>query len=360
VSFSEPVADFFSIKSSIIEGGPDITDPYPSDILFREFRIHLSSSLENGVLYNIKLPDDMKDFAGNIIERSSYSFGLAETPTEGDILFNEILFNPFPGDPDYIELHNCSDKIIDASRLRLVSVNDLTSDTSDIIPVSIYHKCILPGSYYVITTDRTKVIARYFSSDIESVFEVSSLPSMPDNEGILILLNSELDILDKISYSETMHYSLLSGFEGISLEKTGMCNSSGEAVNWHSATENSGWGTPGKDNSVYVNLNKVTDKINMSSTKITPDSDGFEDFLSVSLSLVGDDNVVTLTVFDETGSLIRKLASNMLTGAEASFIWDGTADDGTPVKSGIYVVLIIIFDDKGKTERWKRVCTVLR
>ncbi len=56
---------------------------------------------------------------------------MTEPAQPGDILFNEILFNPLPGDPDYLELYNTSGKVIDASRLQLVSVNDATGDKSD-------------------------------------------------------------------------------------------------------------------------------------------------------------------------------------------------------------------------------------
>ena len=167
-------------------------------------------------------------------------------------------------------------------------------------------------------------------------------------------------IIDKVSYSENMHNPLLSGFEGIALEKTGKCNLSRETASWHSATEISGWGTPGGPNSVYAELLGQTDKMSLSSTKITPDNDGYEDFLSISISLTGNANAVSVSVFDEAGGFVKKIASNMLTGAEATFLWDGTADDGSPVNSGIYIILINLFDDKGKTERWKKVCTVLR
>jgi hypothetical protein len=302
----------------------------------------------------------MTDFAGNKMERSTFVFGLPETPSEGDILFNELLFNPIPGDPDYIELYNCSEKIIDASRLNLVYVNVETADTSVLVPVSPERRSIMPGTYYAMTTDRKKIIERYASSVPEYLFGISSLPSMPDDKGILILFNSELDVIDKVSYSEKMQYPLLSGFEGIALEKTGRCNFSGESASWHSATENSGWGTPGGPNSVFIELLSQADKVNLSSTKITPDNDGYEDLLSISLSLKGNGNVVSVSVFDEAGSFVRKIAANMLTGAETTFIWDGTADDGSPVNSGIYIILIDLFDDKGKRERWKRVCTVLR
>ncbi|MBI5008852.1 MAG: hypothetical protein HZB98_04230 [Bacteroidia bacterium] len=74
----------------------------------------------------------------------------------------------------------------------------------------------------------------------------------------------------------------------------------------------------------------------------------------------GNGNIISVSVFDERGSQIRKIASNMLTGNEVSFVWDGIADDGSPVRSGIYIVYITWFDDTGKSESFKRVCTVLR
>jgi hypothetical protein len=65
-------------------------------------------------------------------------------------------------------------------------------------------------------------------------------------------------------------------------------------------------------------------------------------------------------VFDEIGNYVKNIATNLLAGPEASLIWDGTADDGTLVNSGIYIVFITLYDDTGKTNRWKKVCTVIR
>jgi len=44
-----------------------------------------------------------------------------------------------------------------------------------------------------------------------------------------------------------MHYSLLKGNEGISLEKIRPDLPSDESMNWHSASESVGWGTPGAE-----------------------------------------------------------------------------------------------------------------
>ena len=58
------------------------------------------------------------------MHKCDFSFGISEPAEPGDILFNEVLFNPMPGDPDYLELFNRSGKVIDASRLEIISLND--------------------------------------------------------------------------------------------------------------------------------------------------------------------------------------------------------------------------------------------
>jgi len=360
IRFSEPVFDLSGLTKSIKAGGENITSIDPTDPLFREFRIKAKNPLRRGEEYHLDISNAIKDFAGNIIEKGSFIFGMPEPSEPGDILFNELLFNPLPGDPDYIELYNCSKKVIDASRLQFVSVNDGTGDTAQVTPLSTEKRCIMPGSYYAVTENKKKITDRYFSSDPEFLFESGSLPTMSDNEGHLILLNRELDKIDEVLYNEDMHFSLLSSYEGVSLEKTGIRNSSAEVINWHSATESSGWGTPGAPNSVYVEFPAQINEVAFSSTKISPDNDGNEDLLVIHFSLTGNGNVVSVTVFDETGNLVKKITRNMLIGPEDSIIWDATADDGSPVGTGIYIVLITLYNDKGKTEKWKKVCTVIR
>ena len=137
-------------------------------------------------------------------------------------------------------------------------------------------------------------------------------------------------------------------------------NKSELAANWHSASESSGWGTPGAPNSVFVEIPVTSDRVIFSSSKITPDNDGNEDFLVIKLMLTGNGNVVSVMVFDEAGNYVRKIATNMLAGPGVSLIWDGTADNGSLVKTGIYIVFISLYDDTGKTNKWKKVCTVIR
>ncbi len=360
ISSPEPLFSFISMTDSIdIEGkapsGLSVTDP-----LFRQFNVKLDDRLSRGKIYEFKTKGRIEDFSGNILLKDVYSFGLPEPAAPGDILFNELLFNPLPGDPDYIELFNASQKVIDASRLEVVSVNDDTGDTSQIYFISGEHRCILPGAYYAITTNKTKITDRYFSSDPDGLYEISSLPSMPDDRGHLILYSRELVKIDEVTYSEKMQSSLLSGSEGVALERINPVNTSGISGNWHSASESSGWGTPGARNSVSSETAATSDLVTFSSTRISPDNDGNEDFLLINFNLTGISNIISVTIFDEYGSFVRKLAENLYAGAEASLTWDGTADDGSPVGTGIYIVFIKLFDESGKTQKWKKVCTVMR
>jgi hypothetical protein len=183
---------------------------------------------------------------------------------------------------------------------------------------------------------------------------------MSDDKGHLILYNRELDKIDEFSYDDDMHFSLLSTHEGVALEKTNPENKSEERANWHSASGSSGWGTPGASNSMFDGEFSTTDKVKLSSSKITPDNNGNEDFLTIKMNLNGNGNVVSAMVFDETGNYVRKITSNLFAGNEASLIWDGTADDGSMVDTGIYIVLITLYNDTGKTASWKKVCTVIR
>ena len=360
VTFSEPVKDIENSLQDIQINGMNISSISPADPLLRKYLLTPESAFKQSRTYNITFPSYLTDFAGNTIQTNSYEFGIPEQASRGDILFNEILFNPLPGDPDYIELYNSSDKIINASDLYFISVSNDTGDTSDLVHVSGDGRCILPGSYYVVTTDREAVIARYFSGVPANIFQEDQVPSTPDDQGHLVLFNRQLDLIDEVTYSEKMHYSLLSGYEGIALEKLQPSSSSSDPANWHSASEASGWGTPGAANSVFSDRIMTEDEIAFSSTKITPDSDGNEDFLVISLRLRGNGNVVSILIFDETGYFIRKLSDNLLAGNQATVTWDGTGKDGSLVDSGIYIIFISVFDDNGKTKKWKKVCTVAR
>jgi hypothetical protein len=359
ISFSEPVKNLEETSSGIRIESNGALNVYSSDPLMRKYILKPDNPFIRNKLYTLTIPQSLTDFAGNIPSVNSFTFGLPEKATKGDVVFNEIMFNPLPGDADYLELYNSSGNIINAAELNLVSVNE-SGTYSAPVPASDYNRSFLPGSYYAISINRQSILDRYISSYKENIFQVSQFPSMTDANGHLILFNHRLEYIDEVSYNEKMHYSLLSGYEGISLEKVRPSVLSTDPKNWHSASEASGWGTPGAANSIYSEQPATDDRIVFSSTRITPDNDGYEDLLVIDLKLNDNGNVVNIRIFDETGNFVRNLTDNLLAGNLASVTWDGTRDDGSLVDRGIYIVLISVFNDTGKTEKWKKVCAVIR
>jgi hypothetical protein len=360
VSFSETVADLISKRDQAYIDGEPVIAVTPADLMLQKYIVKPSGPLEKGKVCTFEISGGITDFAGNQAMRHSFKFGIPEQTSRGQILFNELLFNPMHDDPDFIELYNCSSATIDASMLFLASVNDETGDTSETRKVSDIRRCIVPYSFYVATTDPEKVISRYFTSDKDFIFEAPSLPSMSDDRGHLLLLNRQLEIIDEVSYSEKMHYPLLNEKEGVSLEKVRPDMSSTESTAWHSASESAGFGTPGVMNSSYSPENQNNDQVVLSSTRISPDNDGWEDVLLIDMTLNGSDNIVSISIFNETGGFVKTITENLFAGNKASVAWDGTASDGNLVSRGIYIVLIRLYNDKGKIKTWKKVCAILR
>lgn len=360
LSFSETIngAEVLPVELKIEKN--EIKEVTPSGLLQQEFYLKIGSPLREGIVYSITAGDGISDFAGNRAEISTFSFGLPETAARGEIIFNELLFNPVPGESDYVEFYNNSDRIADVARLMIASVDSETGDTSSACYLSEQHRCLLPGEYYAVTTDKRAVTERYPSCDGSRIFEIDDMPSMPDDKGHLILLNRELDLVDEVFYDEKMHYSLLSEYEGISLERVAVQGSSTDRSLWHSASEAAGWGTPGNKNSVFTGQPVSDDQVALSATRITPDNDGNDDVLVIGFKLSGIDNVVSVTVYDESGGFVKKLTDNLLAGQEASVVWNCTANDGSLVGNGVYILLISVFDDSGKSHKWKKVCTVVR
>lgn len=359
IEFSEALIDFGEKSSGIALGESGITGWELSDPLYRCFTLTPELPLEKDRIYTLSLPAEISDFAGNYPLVYDFRFGIPESAQIKDLVFNELLFNPFPDNPDYIEFVNISGKILDASEFMVASVKEESGAISDPLSISPQPRCIIPETFYTITTDRLKVITAFPFSVPENIHEVPSLPSMPDAKGHLLLMNRQLDRIDEVIYSEKMHYSLLSGKEGISLEKIRPELPSDERMNWHSASGSSGWGTPGNRNSVFTGEDDQNETVVLSSRKISPDNDGYEDVLVIGINSDDPGTIVSVLIFDETGTFVTKLAENYMAGSNASIVWDGCRNDGRPVRPGIYILLIEMYNAGGRVSKWKKVCAVI-
>ena len=360
LSFNKSIANMAEAMNGYSSGGVAVSSLAVADQLQQSFSMTLAQPLRLGRIYSFEPPLSLRDFSGNGPDGKPFRFALAEQSLSGDLRFNEILFDPWPDEHDFVEFVNVSDRCIDASRLLLRSENPRTGSLSSPFTLSEEPRCILPGDYFTVTIDPHLLVERFISADGDRIFSVPALPSMPDDRAIVTLYNRELDIIDRMSYDKSMHFSLLSVVEGVSLEKVTPSSDSWNRQNWHSASGASGWATPGAVNSVFSTGIPNGSSVSLSGRRITPNSDGIDDLIMITFTSPSAENVVRLVVFTENGHPVRILADNLYTGYEALFTWDGTDDSGRLLPTGIYVIWLSAFDSNGNTHRHKEAVAVIR
>jgi hypothetical protein len=277
---------------------------------------------------------------------------------KNDIIINEVLFNPKPGGTDYIELYNRSTKAIEVKRMQLASRNANGQLTTS-LKLTSQDKLLLPEEYMVLTTDSFLTARDYTILNSSGILEVTKLPSMPDDEGIIILLNAQGTLLDELHYDEDWHFKLLNNKDGVALERLNVNDSTNKPVNWHSASSTSGYGTPGYKNSQFYIQDEMQGSFAIAPAVFSPDNDGIDDFTTINYQFPEPGYVVTLAVFDAAGRTVKMIARNMLCGAKGYFRWNGLDEHGNRLSSGIYVLLIDSFTLQGRRLRMKKTITLV-
>jgi len=316
----------------------------------------LSASLLEGLVYTLFMSPELSDCLGNkLSERDSARLGLPEPLLAGDLLLNEVLFNPQTGGEDFVEIWNVSDKIINLSGLRLVNAVG-TANRETVIGID---HLVFPGEAAVVCANPDDLLLRYHVPHTERLVE-AELPTLEDNQGNITLRVGLLTI-DSFDYTDDMHHPLLAFDDGVSLERLSVGLPTNEAANWHSASGSVGFATPTYENSQRLRAALPTSaKLQLATEVFSPDGDGEEDALLVQFHADNPGNVISVEVFDVQGRPVAPLARNELLGAEAFFRWDGVDARGGPAPAGIYIVWAQWFSPDGKVESDKKTCVLAR
>lgn len=293
----------------------------------------------------------------NNVSDTSIRIIMAERPKPGDIVINELLFNPTTGGADFIEIYNKTDKILSLKNLILYNW-DTNKQPDDITLIDTTGAVILPHSFMVFTSNPSWVSEYYKNCDTSTLFKLSSLPTMADNYGHISLADETKTIIDELDYNKSMHFQLLTDFEGVSLERISYDISSAEISNWTSAAVTSGFATPGLINSHSLLVNKSEDWLTISPTLFSPDEDGVDDLASFTIQPTSQNQQATLIVFDTYGKLITTLVNNLPIGTTQTWFWDGMDKDGKKSVIGIYIVYAELFGLDGKKHVKKKTVTL--
>lgn len=311
------------------------------------------ATLQPNVAYELQV-SGLTDCWGNVSGTESIFFGLPDSIIEGDLILNEVMFNPLTNGSDYIELYNKSDKILDLQELYFANWDD--DSIANFKPISAEQRLLLPGEYALITED-TNDIVNDFLQYAATTFIETDLPTYPNDSGTVYLLSKDSLIIDFFHYNEDFHFELLSTADGKSLERIAFDGVMNNPDNWHTAAEDVEWGTPGYENSQLYNPN-LNGTVGVEPLMFSPDSDGYNDVLTINLDLVSNENVIDVEIYDNHGRLIRLLKDNFFGGTQTTFTWDGINDKGEKALIGTYVVLISVTDAEGNHSQYKEVAVL--
>jgi hypothetical protein len=323
---------------------------------FRRVTLTLDAPLMEQQSYLLTVRD-VTDCAGNQLREVTVPVGVPSRAEPGDVLLSEILFNPRAGGVDFVEVHNPSGKFISLANWSLGSVSAgvagafRTLTAGDVV--------LAPGTYLAFTTNVAVLRQQYPTDRPANFLEVPSLPAFPNVQGGVVLRDATGREFDRLEYQENYHSPLLVNREGVSLERVRFEVPAQVPSNWHSAASTVGYATPGYANSQQVPTGE-TDGFVVEPEAFTPDGDGLDDYTTIRYTLTTAGRVGTIRVFDLSGRLVRYLAQNQLIGTSGDIRWDGTDQQGTPVRMGYYLLLIDTFDAAGFTQQVKKRVVVVR
>jgi hypothetical protein len=317
----------------------------------REISLELFQDLGFRQLYSLAVKN-IHDCNGNLIQQefSQMAFALPEVPAKGDVLINEILFNPRPGGVDFVEVINVSSKYFN---LKNWSVANREEDQLiNIHPITQSDYILSPQSYLVLTSSGTLLKSQYPTTQERNLL-AATLPSLNDTEGSIALLSNEGELLDFFDYVDDFHSPMLKDKEGVSLERIALSEPINISDNWKSASSASGFATPG-----YLNSNSRPEnpagenRIHIEPEIFSPNVPG-QDFVQIKYKFDQSAFAANVKIVDHQGRIIKVVANNETLGFEGFFRWDGDREDGSKARMGYYFVWLETFDLDGTVKTYR-------
>jgi len=352
-SLSASRPDNFSINNGV--GKPSAIS---LDKTLTEVQLRFSAPIARGNTYRVSTRG-ITDCSGSEIASANgfAEFYYPHKISKNSILVNEVLFNPRAGGVDFVEIYNNSGNILDLKELSIATLKDPDTIISrkNLSAGTLFFQ---PKSYLVLTTNPDNIRKEYHTGNKDAFLPMASMPAFNNDAGTVVLLSGE-NRIDQFSYTEKMHFALIKDPKGISLERINFEAPTNEKGTFRSAAASVGYATPGYKNSQSVEPPDIINKeVSLLSKTFSPDNDGFEDYLQINYRFKEAGIVANVSIYNDQGLLIKRLAKNTTLASEGFLIWDGMNENGQRASLGIYIVYFEGFDLKGTVKKYKKACVL--
>jgi hypothetical protein len=318
-------------------------------------RITLATPIIVGTVYTI-IATGIADCTGNGIGTANTgTFALPEAASPGDVVINEVLYDPVGTGSDFVELYNRSQKTISLAGLQMA--NETNGAIANYRTITTDAVLLLPGEFILLTPNTSDIQTRYPQSATDRFLQ-TTLPAYNNGSGTVVLVDAANVVLDLFRYSDKLHFTLVNKPEGYSLERVDPDRPTSDNTNWQTAADIAGKATPGFQNSQYSKAPTASGELVVETPIFSPDNDGFQDLLTVGYRFDKPGFVGTMVVYDLAGREARRLMDNQLLGTEGAISWDGILDSGSLGRIGPYILVLEVYDLEGNVEQYKKTVTL--
>jgi len=270
----------------------------------------------------------------------------------GEIIFNELLLNPFTDGSEYIELYNRSGRTLPLTGLAIARRNADNSLTTS-CPLSSISRSLVAGGFALLTKKAEGITPFYLIASPDAIHEVN-LPVLANTASKLVLFRTKDEVvIDEVSYSEKWHNPSLKDRKGVALERIDPESATQNAANWTSASAISGGGTPG-----YKNSQNTTNTENNPIGINTPEYSDFTGMYESPYQLDKAGYFCRAYIYDTSGRRLATVSNHQLTGVEGILSWDGQATGGGRIQSGLYIFYAELYHPQGDSKSYKEVFLV--
>ncbi|GHT54599.1 hypothetical protein FACS189446_4600 [Bacteroidia bacterium] len=269
-------------------------------------------------------------------------------PGSNEIVINEIMYDPPTGSAEYVEIYNNSDKTFDLQSLSFTTRKPSDGSLNKLYPLAGKETLFNPREYLVITKSKD-LVTPFFNCPPDALFvELSVMPALANTSGCAVIVdNKTSEVIDEFSYNATMHTAGISNKKGISLERSDFNKPTNDASNWHSASSDSGFGTPGYQNSQRTGQNGIDDI-----SIIYPEFSADNYYVHYRLDKPG--YRCRAFVYDAMGRRVNIIANNELLGTEGQLLWNGKRNSNQSLVAGIYIIYMEVYTMDGNVKKFRK------
>lgn len=270
-------------------------------------------------------------------------------PQPGDIIFNELLPEPFVDGSEYIELYNRSKQELSLKDV-CISTRKTDGSLNTRYPLEAYPQTLQAGDYLLLTKS-IEGVENFYSLPASLNWLECKLPVLSNTGSTVVLYREDGEIIiDEVSYSPKWHAPTVKNKKGVALERKDPDKDSQNADNWTSAASSAGFGTPGLENSQYLSEETETDSEEIDDPIYQPTGT-----FQIPYRLNQSGYMARGWIFDLSGRKVALIADNTLLGTQGYLEWNGKGRDGSPLNTGIYIIYLELWHPGGNVIRKKQV-----